>query len=350
MKKIKFILMILTIGILVVSCSSNSKEKTLEEDIIREFVELNYSTFKEDSETMKGIEFSLIGKAVEEQEGEAKEALKKLSEKYSSFLSKDCFDNFVSSGLFTEIENSEVIDKIDIKDLKIKRIKDSSNYNVSFTADYKLKDKVVFTDEVNSVLTVGTTDMSGDEKTTRIVTVKDYKTPNYIINTFIGNESNKDKDSEIKFIREFIEFNYANYLEDNEIVKDLELTDKRNIKDTEKNKEIIEKIRGKYGKFFTKASFDQSIASDNFLVYIENLKDYRVVLKDLEIKFVEESRGNNHYRSIGNIEISSPDDQKETIDFTSEFTISEEDGELKISDIYYTYSPNQVINLINTKQ
>lgn len=350
MKKIKFIILTLVIGLIVVSCSYNSKGKNSEEDLIKEFIELNYSTYKDDSETMKGIEFSLIGKAVEEQDKEVKEALKKLSKKYGDLLSKDCFDNFVSCGLFTAMENSVAIDKIEIKDLKIEQAKYTGGYNVSFKANYSLKDKIVFTDEVNSTFLVEPTDMGGDKKTTRIVNTTNYKTPSYIINNFRGNGSNKDKDSEIKFIKEFIEFNYDNYLEDNKIVKDLELTDARDIKDTEKNEEIIEKVRGKYGKFFTKASFDQSIASSNFLVYIENLKDYKVELKDLEIEFVEESRENNYYKSTANIEINAPDDRNETLDFQSEFTISEEDGELKISDIYYTYSPNQVVDLVNMKQ
>ncbi|HHX69619.1 MAG: hypothetical protein WAO56_00780 [Miniphocaeibacter sp.] len=175
MKKFKLILLFLMAIFVLASCSS----KDSEEKLIKNFIELNYSSFEEDSKNILNSEVAELGIKDSSTETESSAENSNKVEKYKKFFTEDLYEEIVSKGvLFTYIENIDKY-KVDLENIDIKFLEEGNlgkKYRVNYTGVVVENKEVIHTEDVEAEFTVS--EENGDFK---IANLHKYKSPWMII-------------------------------------------------------------------------------------------------------------------------------------------------------------------------
>ncbi|QQK08114.1 hypothetical protein [Miniphocaeibacter halophilus] len=152
--------------------------------------------------------------------------------------------------------------------------------------------------------------------------------------------------SEEKLIKDFIELNYGSFEEDSKEIPSLSVSElgiKDSPTESENSAGNSNKLGEKYRKFFTEDLYEEIIDKSILYIYIEDINKYKAEVENIDIKYVKDSSLGKKYKvNYTGVVVKN----KEVIiseDVESEFTVSEENGNFKISNLHKYKSPWMII-------
>ncbi|WP_100065272.1 hypothetical protein [Miniphocaeibacter massiliensis] len=185
MKKSMLVISLLLLVTVFASCS----KKLSDEDLLKEFIELNYSNYTEDSKEYSNVEFKnlegtsnlgLYDEKEEETIKKLKDEIPNIYNKYEKYFNKERYEELLTSHVLGSPQYLDTIDSVEIKDLSIEMDEEKDEgkiYNVKFIAECNSNDDVVYDEEVNSRITI---------KDGEIIEMINYHSPIIVVLGYMG--------------------------------------------------------------------------------------------------------------------------------------------------------------------